>query len=242
MRSKLIKILTYTFMIAVVASIVLLMNQSATESMVMTVFRYISFGLVFLVGSIVIYIYIFCIIDNKKIGALLNNDKYEELIAFCNKKLSKKRLLLKERNAYYEYLKILSYLELDDEPMILDLYSKFEHSDDYPATLYWRACYDFQKGKYDYIKEYYDMFNSSPLTKRKIFENQYTLFAVLLYYIDWNYEKVKQTYERVDESKISIPASLRALDIIKAKIDEITPIDIVDEPKEDKEEVPDSQE
>ena len=230
MKSRLMQILTYVFMIAILLVIVTL--NIKTESVFVNILRYVSFGIVFLVGSIVIYIAIYCIIDNKKVGKLLDTDNYDELLIHCNKKIKRKSILLKDRKNYYLYLRILCYLELDDDKNIQEAYNVFDASDNYPATLYWRACYDFQKGRYDYIKEYYDYFNSTPQSKKPVYDNQYKVFEMLIAYIDNDIDKLKQKYEEVDKTKISIPASLRMLDIIKAKIDENTPIDVIDDKQE----------
>ena len=216
-----LKILFYIFAAAIITLIVTLtMKEIGTIG---NVLKFISIGIVSLIGLVVIYLFIFALIDGKKIGKYLDTEDYEKLIAHCNKKIAAKTLLLKERKSYYKYLLIMAYVSIDDANNIIKAYSDFEGSDEFPATYYWRACFDFQRGEYRFINEYKDLFTSNIKVNqnRKMYNNQLLMFDILDEYLKGNKEKAKTMLDKLDMSHISMPCTLRTIDIIKNNQEEV---------------------
>ena len=88
MGNKFSKYLGYTFLACIVLYFVLNSADVTVNPWVPTV-KLVCFIIGILCALIYASIMIYCIIDNKKISKLLDNDKYDELLAYANKKASK---------------------------------------------------------------------------------------------------------------------------------------------------------
>ena len=113
MTGKFTKYLAYVFFIGII--LIFVLNGADASQTWVPIVRTVAFVLAITCGIIYVAIIVYCIIENKKIDKLIDTDKYEELIAYSNKKLSKKALILENRKAYYHYLLLLSYLAIDEQ-------------------------------------------------------------------------------------------------------------------------------
>ena len=217
MGNKFSKYLGYTFLACIVLYFVLNSADVTVNPWVPTV-KLVCFIIGILCALIYASIMIYCIIDNKKISKLLDNDKYDELLAYANKKASKKSIILSSRHSYYEYLQLLCYLAKDEEEKIDEYFEICEkYMFMYPMTYYWKAIYDFTKGDTSKLNEYFNDFKNSPdiIKGRGRYDHLVTLLYSLVLFNEGKVSEAKVELAKHDTSGISMPATRRAIKMIE---------------------------
>ena len=216
MNGKFTKILTYVFFACLILLFVL--NNAAESQTWVPIVRSIALYLSIACANIYIAIMVYCIIENKKIDKLIDNDKYDELIAYAKKKANKKALILDNRKAYYNYLLLLSYLAKDDEENSNVYFEKLKGQEFmFPMVSYWKVSYKFSVGEYEEIEDCYNTFRNSKEVARAPYK--YSNLTDLLYsfvlYSKGNIKEAKERLSKLDTTKISMPATIKSIRIIQ---------------------------
>lgn len=212
---KKIKGFLYTFIISIVGIILMssIFKNKIWAKPLLIVFITIA-GLIAIMYMIIL---LYVNIDNKKIEKLLNTDDYHKLIKYCSKHKFINSLM-EERKTYYDYLLLLSYFALNDVGKINEYNEKFvDKVDLYPMILYWNAGFEFCMEKYDKIKEYADKFINSfevSVNKEK-YDNLISILQIYILFIDDNIKEAKEKLNEINMENITMPSTLKALDIIK---------------------------
>lgn len=219
MTGKFTKYLAYTFFIGIILTFVL---NGADESQTwVPIVKTIAFSLSLFCGTVYVGIIVYCIIENKKIDKLLDLDKYDEVIAYSNKKLRKKALILENRKSYYQYLLLLSYLAQDDDDRIDEGFKALEGQEFiYPIISYWKACYNFSKGNYEGLENSCNTFkNSKEVFKApQKYTNLLDLLKSFIHFSKGEVKQAKEIIETLDTHNISMPCSVKSINIIKDSI------------------------
>lgn len=222
MTGKFTKYLAYIFFIGII--LIFVLNGADASQTWVPIVRTVAFVLAITCGIIYVAIIVYCIIENKKIDKLIDTDKYEELIAYSNKKLSKKALILENRKAYYHYLLLLSYLAKDEQEHIDEEFKALEGQEFmFPVISYWRVCYNFSKGNYEGIEDSSNMFKNSKEVARAPhkYSNLLDLLNALTLYSKGDINQSKEIIENLDTHNISMPCTIKSINIIKeTKINE----------------------
>ena len=214
MKSKLLKTLVYIFFVCIIVFFVLSINTSTLTWV--HIAKYVCLILAALILIFYIYLFVFFAIDNKKIEQFSFNDDYENLVIYINKKLKQKLYFVPERKHFYNYYLLLSYLHLKDEEMIETYFNKEIDLDVFPIVSYWKASYELSKNNKENILTYYEEFKISSLINKNInrYQNIFNTFECMVLYVKEDYETLKEKIKIVDESKITIPSTIKVLDMI----------------------------
>lgn len=223
MGNKFGKILGYTFIISLVLFFVF--NGADTTVNPWAVYaKLVCLILGITTALIYIGILIYCTIDNKKIQKMLDADEFDALIAYSEKKASKKSFLIPNRQSYYEYLQLLSYLAKDELTKANEFFAIVEKDMFmYPMTYYWKAILDFTNNDTSKLEENYNNFKGSPdiIKGRGRYDHLTSLLYSLVLFNKGEIIKAKEELEKQDTSNISMPITLRAIKMIKeAKVEE----------------------
>lgn len=223
MKNPVLKFLAYTFFTCLIVAFI--MRSNGTQEWA-AIINYVCTSICFIIGFIYLFILIYCVIENKKIDKYLKTNNYDQLISYCQKRISKKGFILNDRKSYYKYLTLLSYLSLNEKDNIEKYFEEFTEMDLFPITYYWKASYLMSIEKYDEIETLYNKFVSSNDMRRKAFQLQHIfgLFNAFKLYSLNQIIEAKEALDNVDTSRISMPSSLKAIDIIKN-----TPVDVEEE-------------
>ena len=216
MNGRFTKILTYVFFACLILLFVL--NNAAESQTWVPIVRSIALYLSIACAIIYIAIMVYCIIENKKIDKLIYNDKYDELIAYAKKKANKKALILDNRKAYYNYLLLLSYLAKDEENVVIETFSSLEgHENMFPVVSYWKVCFNFSKGNYESLEEDYTKFKNSKEVARAPYKygNLLDLLNSFILYSKGNIKEAKEIINKLDTHNISMPCTIRGINLIK---------------------------
>lgn len=218
MTIKSLKALLYVFIISLLAGIII---SSATEKedIVFYIIKWCCFGIALLVVLIYIYMMVYLSIDNKKFAKLLDNDVYDEIIKRASRKVKQKTILFADRKPYYNYLLLLCYLAKDETDKFDKYFDLVTDYFNYPVALYWKSVYHFSIGQMEGLEANYDSFvRSSEVQKRHaMFVNLIKIFEVMKLYKNEKYEEAVKMLESVDTEHISMPITLRAIQIIQDK-------------------------
>ena len=220
MNSRLLKVFTYIFSISLIVFIVLTMNKSDLPAVF--VIKGICLGLCGIVCLFYLYLFIYCLIDNKNIDKLADTDKYEELIVYINKRIKQKLYIVPERVSFYNYYLLLSYLMLENDEKAEEIFEKEKRIDSFPVISYWRASYELSKGITDNVASYYEMFKNSQLIYKyqDRYQNVLNSFECLYLYSQGKIEEANKALENVNERRIHLPATKKVLNIIKESVTE----------------------
>lgn len=220
MKSKLLKLLVYTFFICIIVFFVLSINPSTLTWVFVA--KYLCLGIAGLILLFYIYLFIYCAIDNKKVERFSDNNDYENLIIYINKRLKQKLYLVPERKHFYNYYLLLSYLHLQNDEMIEKYFEKNIDLDVFPIILYWKSSYELSKGNTSNILQYYEDFKISSIINKNInrYKNIINTFECMALYVNQNYEQLKEQIKIVDETKITIPSTIKVLNMINESVTE----------------------
>lgn len=218
MNSKFLKTVAYIFSISVIIFIVLTMADSDLE--VIGIIKGCCLGLCGLVALIYFYLFVYCLLDNKKVDALADSDQYEKLIAYINKRIKQKLYLVPERMRFYDYYLLLSYLMLENEEKCEEYFNKEHEINSFPVILYWKAGYELAHGQNENVESYYEEFKNSPLIHKYIdrYNNVLRCFESLMLYSKGMIKEAKDALERVDESRVHIPTAKKSIQLIKDSV------------------------
>ena len=216
MTGKFTKYLAYVFFIGII--LIFVLNGADESQTWVPIVRTIAFALAITCGLIYVAIMIYCIIENKKIDKLIDNDKYDELIAYAKKKANKKALILDNRKAYYNYLLLLSYLAKDEEDVVVETFNALEGQEFmFPVISYWKVCFNFSKGNYESLEEDYTKFKNSKEVARAPYKygNLLDLLNSFILYSKGNIKEAKEIINKLDTHNISMPCTIRGINLIK---------------------------
>ena len=218
MNSKILKVFTYIFSISIIVFIVLTMSNS--DMAWVAIIKKVCLGLCGLVVVFYLYLFLYCLIDNKNIDRLADTDQYEKLIVYINKRIKQKLYLVPERMSFYNYYLLLSYLMLENYEKAEGIFEKEKRVDSFPVISYWRASYELSIGINENVEKYYEQFKTSSLIYkyRDRYQNVLKSFECLCLYSKGEIEKAKQALENVDERKIHLPATKKVLITIKESV------------------------
>lgn len=215
-NGKFSKYLAYVFFICLILFFIL--NGADKSQTWVPIVRNIALYLAIGCGLIYVAIIVYCIIENKKIDNLLNNDKYDELITYATKKANKKGFILENRNQYYNYLLLLSYLAKDDEENSNIYFEKLKGQEFmFPMVSYWKVSYKFSIGEYEEIEDCYNTFrNSKEVAKAPYkYSNLTDLLYSFVLYSKGNIKEAKERLSKLDTTRISMPATIKSIKIIQ---------------------------
>ena len=216
MTGKFTKYLAYVFFIGLL--LIFILNGADESQTWVPIVRLIAFILAITCGLIYVAIIVYCIIENRMIDKLTNKDDYDKIIEYSNKKLSKKAIVLENRKTYYQYLLLLSYLAKDENEYVDDYFKALEGQEFiYPIISYWKVCYRFSVGNYENIEEAQNAFkNSRDVTRAPYkYSNLLELLNALVLYSKGNIKEAKDIIETLDTHNISMPCTIRSINIIK---------------------------
>ena len=219
MGGKFTKYLAYVFFIGLILFFVL--NSAVETQKWVPIVRLIALYTSIACGLIYVLIITYCIFENRKIDKMLNTDDYDNLIEYANKKVNKKALILENRTNYYNYLLLLCYLAKDEKEKIDEYFSKTEGQDFmFPMISYWKVCYNFANGSYDNLKENFDKFRYSKDVSRAPYKysNLVDLLNSFVLYSEGKVKEAKEIINTFDTKNISMPATLKAINIIKETV------------------------
>lgn len=220
MRSKLLKSLVYIFFGCIILFFVL--TISPADLPWVDIAKYICIGVAALVVLFYVYLFIYCAIDNKNVEKLSDQDRYKELVSYINKRIKQKLYVAPERINFYNYYLLLSYLHLQNDEMIDIYFNKSIDEETFPVIIYWKASYELSKGKKENIFQYYESFKSSSIINKNLsrYQNILNTFESMVLYADNKIDEAKVTLKKVDESKISIPSTIKVINTIKESVNE----------------------
>ena len=100
--------------------------------------------------------------------------------------------------------------------MIETYFNKEIDLDVFPIVSYWKARYEHSKNNKENILTYYEEFKISSLINKNInrYQNIFNTFECMVLYVKEDYETLKEKIKIVDESKITIPSTIKVLDMI----------------------------
>ena len=215
MKGTSLKVLLYIFFIGLIGGVVV--NAFAEkDNLTLNIIKFSLFGIALLVVIIYIVLTLICIVDNKKIAKMLNNDEYKNIIEHATKMRKRKTIFLGERKKYYDYLLLLSYLATDQTDKFDEYFEKVDDYFTYPVALYWKAVYNFSIGNLERTEADYDSFvNFGEIQRNHAkYINLIKIFEALHLYKQEKYEDSKKMLDTIDTEHIAMPVTKRALDII----------------------------
>ena len=237
MKNNLLKYLAYGFFASVIVYFLLGTSKNAQEWV--DIVKLVCIGVCVFVALVYLGVFIYCAIDNKKIDKMLDKDDYDNLIIYSNNKLNVKFNLFPERKSYYQYLLVLCYMAKQDDENIEISYSNFTGNDVFPISYYWKACQEFAQGRRENIGFYYNSFINNNSIRQKAFKliNIIHLFEAVHLYTNGNIKEAKEKIANLNTSDISMPYTLKTIDIINnTVIEEEIPNDVIDVIEENKNE------
>lgn len=167
---------------------------------------------------IILGLIIFCFKENKKLNQLLDENKYQELLEKVRILKTKKRIFLNERKYYYDYLEMVCLVYFDKQPEMVQSFKEFKKYDYYPASNYYKACYEFSIGNYENIENYYNYFMSISYVKRYVNTTFYdiaNLFYCMVLYVNNKLDEALINLKKVKDTNINMPCSKKVIEIIK---------------------------
>lgn len=237
MKNKILSLLSYAFFASLIVFFIL--NSSSTPQPWVGTVKLVCIGVCIFVGLVYLGVFIYCAIDNKKIDKMLDKDEYDNLISYANNKLNSKIQLFPERKTYYQYLLVLCYMAKQDDENIEIAFSNFTGNDMFPISYYWKACQEFAQGRRENIEFYYNSFINNNSIRQKALKliNIIHLFEAVHLYNIGNIKEAKEKIANLNISDISMPYTLKTIDIINnTVIEEEIPNDVIDVIEENKNE------
>ena len=227
MKNPFLKFLTYIFVICLILAFIIGTNGTQPWTQIV---NKICVGICFFIGFIYLLILIYCVIENKIIDKCLKTNNYDQLLKYCKKKIEKKSFILNDRKSYYKYLTLLSYFSLNEKDNIENCFKEFDEMDSFPITYYWKASYLISINQYDEVEALYNKFVSSNDMRRKAYQLQhiFNLFNSFRLFALGQIKEAKEALENVDTSKISMPSSLKAIDMIKNAVINEEIVEVID--------------
>ena len=219
-NSKLLKTFSYIFSIGVIVFIVLTMSK--TDLPGIGIVKMVCLGVCGVICLFFLYLFVYCLVDNKNIDRLADTDQYEQLINYINKRVKQKLYLVPERMSFYNYYLLLSYLMLENDEKAEELFEKEKRVDSFPVILYWKASYELSKGIKENVANYYELFKLSHIISK--YQTQYinvaNSFECLYLYSQGKIEEAYKALKNVNERRIHLPATKKVLNIIKESVTE----------------------
>lgn len=222
MKNKVLNIFAYAFFAALI--VFFLLNSSSNPQVWVKDVKLVCIIVCVFVGLVYLAVFIYCAIDNKKVDKMLNEDDYDNIIAYTKEQLNKKIQLFPERKTYYQYLQVLSYMAKQDDENIELSYSQFDGHSVFPISYYWKACQEFAKGNKDNIEHYYQEFINNPSIRQKAFKLQsiIIIFEAVYLFTLGNIKQAQEKLETANTNDISMPYTLKTIEIINSeKLEEI---------------------
>ena len=216
MKNRPLKILALIFIVDII--MIFIISKLNIDALTQKILILCGAAIILVIFIITLTITFICIRENKIIDSLLDNEQYDQLLEKIKNLKTKKRLFLKERKYYYEYLEMLCYVRKDKHEIMEQYFANFTKYDYYPIANYWKACYEFSLGKYENIEKYYNYFQAIDYVRKKAnttFFNIINLFYSMVLFVNGNYNKAKENLKKVDENQIKMPCAVKSLEIIK---------------------------
>ncbi|MCI5744666.1 MAG: hypothetical protein MR270_00035 [Erysipelotrichaceae bacterium] len=218
--SKSLKALGYIFFISAIVWV--LLRFINTSSIIKIIAQYFCLFIMVIIMIIFLVIFFYCKKDNQKIDELIALNKYQELISYANMKKEKNILFIADRKYYYDYLIILSYFCLDDLEKMKETIYNFPKPESFPMINFWKSCLEFSNNQFENIQAYYEAYYNDVNIRKNV--DRYANFINILYsfnmFVNNDLPRCKTYYDKIDKEKVSMNVTLRALNVLKEKIDE----------------------